>query len=164
MRRLAIASLVMLSSACAVIPGEVPQPAKGPAAVERIEFSRSPCRGTCPAYKFSVTSSGDAVFEGERFTRTLGRVPVQGGPDLFRNVQKALVPAEAAAGRTVSVENCQAFYSDQPVITIRWIGRTTRELSYDLGCHDPADATVRGAFVAARRAMPIKDLVGDMDF
>lgn len=43
------------------------QSQKASTAFETITFSRSACRGFCPAYELTVQKNGDAVLNGERF-------------------------------------------------------------------------------------------------
>lgn len=162
MKPFVAALLVVLTSGCTLPNAAGPSSTSADRGnIERIEYSISPCRGTCPAYKFTIAAEGAAVFEGERHTALTGRIPVQGGAEVFATVQQALERAKPAhANRSVSAENCRVYYTDQQVLTVEWVGAATQRLSFDLGCNDPSEAGVRQALAAARRQMPIDKLVG----
>ena len=153
---------LLLTAACATQPqSAVPASKSVPSDVDRIEYSIGRCRGTCPAYRFSIASDGIAFFEGEVHTAATGRSPVDAGPTLFRSIRDVLAVARPEAPeRTVSAETCTRFYTDQQVVTVEWTGATTRRLSFDLGCQDEGEAAVRQALSAARRLMPIDAQVG----
>ena len=153
---------LILTAGCAAQPqSAAPASKSAPSDVDRIEYSIGRCRGTCPAYRFSIASDGIAFFEGEAHTAVAGRSPVDAGPTLFRSIRDALAAARPEASeRTVSAETCTRFYTDQQVVTVEWTGATTRRLSFDLGCQDEGEAAVRQALSAARRLMPIDAQVG----
>lgn len=153
---------LLLTAGCAAQPSSpVPAAKSVPSDVDRIEYSIARCRGTCPAYRFSIASDGIAFFEGEAHTAATGRSPVDAGPAVFRSIRDALAAARPEAPeRTVSAETCTRFYTDQQVVTVEWTGATTRRLSFDIGCQDESEAAVRQALFAARRLMPIDAQVG----
>ena len=157
----AILALLLTAGCAAQSSSPVPASKSVPSDVDRIEYSIGRCRGTCPAYRFSIASDGIAFFEGAAHTAAAGRSPVEAGPTLFRSIRDALAAARPeATERTVSAETCARFYTDQQVVTVEWIGATTRRLSFDLGCQDEGEGAVRQALSAARRLMPIDAQVG----
>ncbi len=159
--RLSILALLLTAGCAAQPPAAVPAAKSVPSDVDRIEYSVGRCRGTCPAYRFSIASDGIAFFEGEAHTAAMGQSPVVAGPTLFRSIRDALAAARPeGAERSVSAETCTRFYTDQQVVTVEWTGATTRRLSFDLGCQDEGEAAVRQALSAARRLMPIDAQVG----
>jgi hypothetical protein len=110
-----------------------------------------------------MAADGNAYFEGERHTRTIGKTPVNGTPMLFAELKNRLSAIRPKQGtRAITHENCSVYSTDQQIVTLSW-GWGFNEanvLSFDLGCHGPEHANTRAALSAARRLLPIDHLVG----
>jgi hypothetical protein len=51
-----------------------------------ITLERTPCYGTCPSYKLTISADGAVVFEGRRFVKQVGNVQSKISPEGLRKL------------------------------------------------------------------------------
>ena len=165
LKALGAASLGLSLSGCvALSPVDVGPAAKAaPSDLDRITYSISSCRGTCPAYTFFIAADGNSDFEGERHTSTTGRASVDGTPMLFKELGSRLAAIRPTGpDLAVSHNNCSVYSTDQQVVTVTWGWGHDKAnvLDFDLGCRGPEHLETRKALSDVRRLLPIDGLVG----
>jgi len=137
-----LASLVLLA-ACAPQPAPVATtPALSSIAMDRNSWGRPVSRWTIDAAgngRFTVPEPD--VYKPERLV-TRG---FSAGAVGFAEIRKLLALGEAHAGREL---NCGDRITDQYYGTVRWGGAN---LTYDMGCQDPATEEVLKGITAAER-------------
>lgn len=162
-RRLAMIATALLVGACATDPAPSRSSSKAaPSELDRIGYEISACRGFCPSYRFSISTDGNAHFEGLRSTRVAGHAPIDATPRLFRDIRDSLATARTAENRNITLDNCSNYTTDQQVVTVTWekAGKIQSSLVFDLGCHDPRYGEMRRSLAAARKLLPIDEAVG----
>lgn len=111
-----------------------------PAAFTTVTFERTPCFGTCPVYRVSVSGSGsgNVRFEGLRnvdsvgtFTGTLPAASVSALGKAFDDAQYYAFDDKYGYGTA----NCPLYASDaQTIITSITTPQRTKRVEHDLGC------------------------------
>ena len=109
-----------------------------PAAFTTITFERTPCFGTCPVYRVSVSGSGSTRFEGLRnvdsvgtFGRSLDAASVAALGRAFDDAQYFSFDDKYGYGTA----NCPVYASDAPtIITSMTTPQRTKRVEHDLGC------------------------------
>jgi hypothetical protein len=103
-----------------------------------ITLERTPCFGSCPVYKVTITSEGSVTFVGDRFTKTMGTAKGKITPDAFRQLAAEFekinyfsLPDRFEGG----TPECPQVVTDMPGAStaIRFRGRSKGVYHYD-GC------------------------------
>jgi hypothetical protein len=131
-----------------------------PRRVETISYETSPCFGTCPVYKVTVSSNGRGVFEGRRFTAVAGTRAFRVTPVQFRSFRQRLAADRPVGEVTLDGERCARQASDLPGVTVRWTGGVrSGVLRANYGCDPDRNARLFRALRAAPDALPIRALI-----
>ncbi|AXJ94727.1 MULTISPECIES: DUF6438 domain-containing protein [unclassified Sphingomonas] len=131
---------------------------------ERIVYETGPCFGFCPAYRVTVSSTGQGVFEGGRFTAVKGRRAFRVTPAQFAAFRAALQPERPIGKRLLGGDaGCQSMATDQITVDVRWIGGAGRPsyLSAYFGCDMDRNAILFRRLRTAPQALPIAGFIGD---
>jgi hypothetical protein len=144
-RRIALAAILGVGSACAQPPKPaaevVAQPApRTPPDTDTVSLERGPCFGTCPVYRVTLDRAGNVRFEGRRFVADSGistaTVPREQAESLFVELETAGYFDLADSYRSGDPA-CTRYATDLPtVITEVHLGGRTKRVEHDRGCAD----------------------------
>lgn len=125
---------------------------------ETIRLSVGPCFGFCPVYDASVTPDGRIFFDGKRHTAVLGKRSLQGGPALYRELAKELLPYRPTTAAETAID-CSAAVSDTSTFTVTWTDMegAARSAKVESGCPGGPGAVL----VKTLRTMPMRLGVAD---
>lgn len=110
--------------------GTIPAPA--------ITLERTPCFGSCPVYRVSVSPAGSISYEGKAHVRQLGaatgQIPAKRVTALLSEIERA--GYFSFANRYTSAEPaCGRYATDSPTaITLVRLGDRTKRIEHDYGC------------------------------
>lgn len=148
-------ALVALLSGCAAW--------RSPAADDpiAIRYAAGACFGACPQFEYRIAATGDAWFEGKRFTGVIGRQPARGDAETFRRLQRLLAAVRPGTEeQRIGPQDCERFITDQPSVTVTWEeARSERRLIYNSGCQDRKYQGLRATLNETRQALPVQDLI-----
>ncbi|MGR6328811.1 DUF6438 domain-containing protein [Sphingomonas sp. XXL09] len=155
---------VMVALTAALAAGTLVAVAEAKPQPETIRYETGPCFGFCPAYRVTVSSTGQGVFEGGRFTAEKGRKAFRVTPAEF-----AAFRAKLAADRPAGVRGlngkpaCRSIATDQITVDVRWTGgtRPPSHLSAYFGCDMDGNSALFERLKAAPAALPIAAFIGD---
>jgi hypothetical protein len=131
-----VAALGIAFTACLVIAC-APRSPSTPIGIERVTLDASPCYGTCPGYRVSVSTDGKVDFKGRAYAVARGHSHVS--PEDARALLQRFSDAQFAALDSnygqLSV-HCTASVTDSPnyTLTLQAAG-TTHRVSFYGGCH-----------------------------
>jgi hypothetical protein len=138
--------------------------------VETITYHVLPCRGACPVYSVTVSSDGQAIFNGENYVAVKGERSFRITPLEFNAFRARLAPYRPEAGQEVLVQPdtalCPKYITDSPSIEIAWSsdGNRSGHLFYYSGCINPkVPHGMRGSLAQAINTLPILEFIGSMD-
>lgn len=108
------------------------------AAESAVSLERTPCFGSCPVYRISVSPAGVLTYEGKANVRLIGTAT---GQITARNVEALLLELERAGYFTfadryaLSEPTCGRYSTDSPsaISSATFRGRTKR-IEHDYGC------------------------------
>jgi hypothetical protein len=139
-------SSLALASACA------PHPSTGQSTatpLDSVVLERTPCYGTCPAYRLAILRNGRVTFRSANPSET----PFEARDSVAPSILDAIArDAERISFHTLpdTIERdkilCADHATDHPAIIISLYGDRTKKVVYDTGCyvvccqHDRADA------------------------
>jgi Domain of unknown function (DUF6438) len=107
---------------------------------EVITYRVTACLGSCPVYTVTVSSNGQASYNGERNVALSGEHPFRVTPSEFGAFRARLATYRPMKGQEMLIEPdsalCPEFAFDAPSIEIAWSsnGRTSERLVYNGGC------------------------------
>lgn len=143
-RRLLAAALVSGVAGCSPPPGSRPAPTVG-ATLDSLVLERSPCFGTCPAYRLRLSARGLVAFES-RNPGDSGRTAVD---SIAPDVATALLREAEALGffdlpEVIARDRqlCPAKATDHPTATVTIFGERTKRVEDDHGCFAAPDRSV----------------------
>ena len=138
---------ILLAASLAACHGSVPAPAPAPdaaASTPVISLERTPCFGSCPVYRVTITRGGVVRFVGTRFVAHPGADSAQ--------IESAAVDsllAELARGGFYEFDEqyvsgapaCGLYATDLPsAITSVDDGSRSKQVKHDRGCSDAPQA------------------------
>lgn len=140
-------------AACATAPAATP--------VETIVFETGPCFGACPVYRLTVSSGGDGIFEGRRFTAVTGTRAFRATPAQYRAFARQLAPLRPAQGSVrYSGDACRSMATDLPSAEVTWrSSRGTQNLYFYYGCDMERNRAIADRLRAAPDLLPIGDFI-----
>ena len=161
-RRSLALTVALLAAACG--PPRPPRPAgqgaSAAATADSLVVERSPCFGTCPAYRARLTRDGDVRYE----PRQPGRGPAVDTTVVTARVDPgtlaALLEGADSAGVFALPERvaadgalCAVALTDHSTVTVsRFAGGDVRRVEDDLGCRPASDTSDAGRRLARLRA------------
>jgi hypothetical protein len=101
-----------------------------------VTFERTPCFGTCPVYKVSVSGDGTVTFVGERNVDSVGTYVSHIDSGAVKALGQAFADADYADMRaTYDHTNCPEYATDlSRVLTSITTAEGTKRVDHDLGC------------------------------
>jgi hypothetical protein len=132
-RALAVAAIAALSNCNARTPS-----------LSTATFERTPCFGTCPVYKVSVSGNGDVRFEGIRNVDSVGVFNGRIDPSAVQKLAGAFDEAKYfSLESSYSHSNCPNYGTDASrILTSITTPDQTKSIDHDLGCGDQAPAAL----------------------
>jgi hypothetical protein len=137
-----IAAAVLLSLASCARNEAASKPAEGSSqsvtSAPAITLERTPCFGSCPVYRISVSPSGEVQYEGKAHVRKLGvatgKIPRERLDALLSELERG--GYFTFAERYTSPEpSCGRYATDSPsVITSVTLRGRTKRITHDYGC------------------------------
>jgi hypothetical protein len=132
---------------------------------ETITYQTSPCFGSCPVYKVTVSADGRGTFEGQRFTAATGTKSFRVTPRRYAAFRRQLDAARPAGELLLTPDNkaCGMAPTDMPGIDVRWAGggRKPSHLSFYTGCNSVRAQGMKRSLRAAPEALPIAAFIGE---
>jgi hypothetical protein len=112
-----------------------------------VTLERSPCFGTCPVYRVSLSGDGTVAFVGTRFVSREGTTTTRVAPDRVERLVRSLEAAGyfALADEYVAeAPACGRYATDAPTVTtsVRAGGRS-KTVRHDHGCAGAPAALTR---------------------
>jgi hypothetical protein len=160
LRPILLAIAAMVSSGAASAQETVPAPA------DSLTMERTPCFGTCPAYRLTLTVDGRVTFvtthpSGSPAIRDT--VPAGTLDALLRRAEMIgffTLPEDLIATPSV----CGSAWTDHPTVILRFYFPTETTVVKDYhGCPGPADGSARELLVALRALENAVDAVTGAD-
>ena len=107
-------------------------------------FERTPCFGTCPVYKISVSGNGDVRFEGIRNVDSVGTFTGHIDAAAVQKLARAFEDAKYFSMlSSYSQNNCPVYGTDASrILTSITTPEHTKSVDHDLGCGDQAPAAL----------------------
>jgi hypothetical protein len=115
-------------------PGQVPPDTL-------ITLERTPCYGTCPSYKLTISADGSVVFEGLRFVKKIGAAQSKISQDDVKNLIEKFDEIEYFKLRNRYQDpndGCDEYVTDNPSAntSIRLNGKS-KSVRHYYGCRGP---------------------------
>ena len=133
---------------------------------ETITYHVTPCLGSCPVYTVTVSSDGQARYNGERYVAVTGERAFHVTPSEFEAFRARLAPYRPRQGQEMLVEPdsalCPEYGTDSPSIEITWAsnGHPEGHLLYYAGCINPRVSREMWSSLAhAIETLPIADFL-----
>lgn len=105
-----------------------------------ITLTRSLCYGTCPAYTLSVKSDGSVLFEGEKFTKTVGKAEAKISGEKVRQLMKEFEDADYLnLNGKYDNQNCYQVTDNPSAITSIQIRGKQKSIDHYRGCKQGTD-------------------------
>ncbi len=101
-------------------------------------MARTQCRGNCPIYNLSVESDGKVVFEGVKFTQTIGKAESQLNDEKIKGLIEEIKKAKFFTFKddySSQSKNCTQFATDGPgaVLSIKF-NEQEKNINHSTNC------------------------------
>ncbi len=151
-RALAVAAVAALSNCSAKT-----------AALSTATFEQTPCFGTCPVYKVSVTGNGSVRFEGIRNVDSVGVFTGQMDAAAVQKLARAFEDAKYfSLLPSYTQNNCPNYGTDASrILTSITTPEQTKSIDHDLGCGDQAPAALPVLYRAFDEIVGTKRWIGN---
>jgi hypothetical protein len=126
-------------------PNTTPSSSVSPAAgFTTATFERTPCFGTCPVYRVSVSGSGSVRFEGIRNVDSVGTFTGSISATAVSSLRRAFDDAQYFTRQSLyGQSNCSPYGADAPrILTSITTSDKTKSIDHDLGCGNAAPAAL----------------------
>lgn len=133
---------------------------------ETITYHVTPCLGACPVYTVSVSSDGQAIYNGENFVAVKGERSFRVTPSEFDAFRARLAPYRPKHGKEVLIQPdsalCPKYATDSPSIEMTWYsdGHPGGHLNYYAGCQSPCFITSSLSLSADATTGPLRRVGG----
>ena len=109
-----------------------------------ITFERTPCFGTCPVYRVSVSGTGTVSFTGIHNVDSVGTFTGHIDAAAVQALRKAFDDAKySSLLRAYGQANCSPYGTDAArILTSMTTGGQTKSVDHDLGCGTAAPAAL----------------------
>ena len=108
-----------------------------PAKADSIVLERTPCFGTCPAYRLRIAKSGEVAFRSRAARDTAHSVTFIPAEDAQRLFERASLLAFDSLPDTIATNHlyCHSYVTDYPTaITTVFVGSASKQVTDYLGC------------------------------
>jgi hypothetical protein len=134
---------------------------------ETITYQVTGCLGSCPVYTVTVSSDGQARYNGENYVAVTGKRSFRITSSEFDTFRARLAPYRPGQGQEILVrpesDLCPEYGTDSSSIVVTWSsnGRPAERLEYYNGCHNPkAPLEMSRSLAHAWETLPISKFVG----
>ncbi len=159
-RAISAASAALVATAAATTGATAASARPAP---ERIVYETGPCFGFCPSYRVTVSSTGEGLFEGGRFTAVTGSQRFRVAPAQFAAFRDRLRGDRPRSERLLGGKPaCRTIATDQITVDVRWTGGAAppSHLHAYFGCDMDRNAALFRRLADAPKALPIADFIG----
>ena len=129
-----------------------------------ISITTSECYGTCPAFKFTASSTGSVIYVGRRYVARSGKLLGKINGAKYREMAITLAPLKPLISKAYTNDkDCPGGLStDLPDVYIRWWKGPilVAAFDYNYGCDTPDKPAIEAAIAAAYRVVEIQRFIG----
>lgn len=142
-----VATLISCTSRQAAVGSPSSTTSQGPTGLTTftaITFERTPCFGTCPVYRVSVSGNGSVSFTGIRNVDSVGTFTGHLDAAAMRSLRAAFDDAKYFSLQSVyGQSNCSPYGTDAArILTSVTTPDQTKSIDHDLGCGTAAPAAL----------------------
>lgn len=131
-------------------------------------YERTPCYGTCPAYKIVIHDDGRVEYEGKRYVLTKGKLSKTLDEEGFREVVDLVRQAQLFRFRDSYVkfsDGCGSWGTDAPSTNFNiHVGDRSKTIKYYHGCEGGTNHFRRDLQMLTRLALEIDKIIGIQDW